>query len=40
MSFITKVMRYLEVYLDKGLQFRAHKNLTIERIRKGEFRVR
>lgn len=40
MRFNTEATRWLRVYFDIGLQFRAYKNLTLEKARRAEDRVR
>lgn len=39
-GFNSKAIRSLKVYLVSGLQFRAHKNLTLEKERRARDRVR
>lgn len=39
MTFNIKATIWLGVYLDKGLQFRDHKNLPLEMVRKTDNRV-
>lgn len=40
MCFNTEATSWLGVYLDTGLQFRAHKNLRLEKARRAGYRVR
>lgn len=40
MSFNTELTRWLEVYLDTRLLFKAHKNLTLRKARGAESEVR